>query len=366
MDRVDVTVIGAGVIGLAIAAKISKDRKTVVVERHESFGKETSSRNSEVIHSGIYYPTGSLKALLCVEGNPLLYAYCQEHKIPHARLEKIIVAVNASEMDHLEKLHETGKRNGVTNLQWLDRQQVGELEPEVRCVAGLLSPSTGILDTHTYMSRLEQEAQTHGALVTYGAEVTRIEKSDNGYRITILPENYTFESGQVINAAGLCSDKVAAMAGMDIDQAGYRLYFCKGDYFRTSKPLNIKRLIYPVPAHDVRSLGTHLTKDLAGGTRFGPDAEYVQTITYTVDERKKHAFSQSIQAYLPSITAEDLQPDMAGMRPKLQGPSDGFKDFLIQEESSRGLPGWINLIGMESPGLTSSLAIAKRVAEILK
>lgn len=365
MERVDITIIGAGVVGLAVARELARaDRTVAVLERHDGFGRETSSRNSEVIHAGLYYPTGSLKARLCVAGNPLVYAYCERRGVPHRRLGKIVVATEPGEEEALAKLHRNGASNGA-ELEWLDAAQVKALEPEIRCRCGLYSPRTGIFDTHAFMQALAGEARAQGALLIYGAEVAGAERLGGAYRLAVRRDDYRFESRLVVNCAGLSSDRVAALPGLDAAAAGYRLHYCRGDYFRAARPVNVSRLAYPVPEHDARGLGVHLTKDLAGGTRFGPDATYVPEPAYEVDAGKRDAFWEAIRRYLPGLDREDLIPDTAGVRPKLQGPGDGFRDFVIRHEADRGLPGWYNLIGIESPGLTASLAIANEVAAMM-
>lgn len=367
MERVDITVIGAGAVGLAVAARLAGPGRLVAVcERHSGFGQETSSRNSEVIHAGIYYPSGSLKARLCAAGNPLTYAFCERHGIRHARTGKLIVATLPEELPALEQLLRRGQANGVAGLAWLDAAEARVLEPAVRCLAALHSPNTGIFDTHGFMAALSRQAEARGAMLLFGAEVTAAAPSSNGYQIEIGRVQERFLSNCVVNAAGLGCCRVASLPGLDCRAAGYVLHYCKGVYFRTSQRLPVSRLIYPVPREDAHSLGVHLTRDLAGAFRFGPDAAYVSGENYDVEESKREAFAASIRRYLPELDPALLSPDTAGIRPKLQGPEEGFRDFVIQEESGRGLPGWINLIGIESPGLTSALAIAEQVATMVE
>ncbi|OGW73236.1 MAG: hypothetical protein A3J81_09065, partial [Nitrospirae bacterium RIFOXYB2_FULL_43_5] len=337
-----------------------------VVEKNDSFGRETSSRNSEVIHSGIYYPLNSLKAELCVRGNALLYDYLIKRNISHSKIGKIVVAVNEDEKRSLFNLKTNGERNGVKDLSILVENELRALEPDIKGVAGLLIPSTGILDTHSFMQSLVADVKNNGASIAYNSNVCAISKAAGvGYIVKIENENYEFETGILINCGGLWSDKLASMCGIDIVKESYKLHYCKGDYFRTSKQLNIKKLVYPVPEAEMHSLGIHLTPDLGGGLRFGPDATYVINLEYTVDETKKDKFAHSIGCYLPSITSTDIFADTSGIRPKLQGPKDKFRDFIIKEESSKGLKGLINLIGIESPGLTSCLAIAEHVQGLI-
>jgi len=363
MDKSSVVIIGAGVIGLAIAESLSKRYEVVVLEKEISFGQETSSRNSEVIHAGIYYPTGSLKAKLSVEGNQLIYPFCQHNSIPHKKIGKIIVAQNETEIASLTKLEKQAKANGVDQLEWFNQEQIRSFEPAVNGVAALFSPNTGIIDSHSLMKRLEQKAKEHGAVVSYGSKITAIKQSSSGYILSVNDEEL-LEAEVVINAAGLYSDVVAGMVGIDLLGNHYNLHYCKGDYFSYSKPF-IKHLVYPVPEQDLKGLGVHSVIDLNGCLKFGPDAEYVDQIDYKVDSKKRKAFYDSIKRLFPKIKEEDLAPDQAGIRPKLQCSNDGFRDFVICDEKSKGFPGFINLIGIESPGLTSSLAIADCVAKML-
>ena len=369
MDEVAITIIGAGAVGLAVAAELSRSNTDIVVlERHDSFGRETSSRNSEVIHAGIYYPAGSLKARLCVEGQELLYAFCRQQGITHRQLGKLIVVVTVEEIPRLEELLRKGRANGIRDLQLLTAAEVGDIEPHVRVQAGLLSPSTGIFDSHCFMKALAGQAQAAGVQIAYSTECTAIEPGKDGYRITVREPSgsaYQFRSRWVVNCAGLSANRIAALAG--ISDASYRIHYCKGSYFRVHKNKTrfTNRLIYPEPDPAGVSLGIHTALDVAGGLRLGPDAEYIQEQDYTVDPTKQQLFYDEVRRFLPFIELDDLGPDQAGIRPKLQGPGEGFRDFIIQEESGRGLPGLINLIGIESPGLTASLAIGRSVRAMI-
>lgn len=366
MDKVKITIIGAGVIGLAIAAELSKKHQDVVLlEKETSFGQGTSSRNSEVAHAGIYYPKGSLKAKLCVEGNKSLYKYCQAHKVPHQRLGKIIVAINNREISQLEELIRQGEGNWVRGLRFMMGTELAKFEPGVKGVRALYSPNTGIVDSHQLMKALEQEAQGNGCLLAYGSEVRGVRYEGRGYILKLNGEE-SLKTEILINSAGLFADKVAAMAGIDIDKEKYRLHFCKGEYFAYTKPAFIKHLVYPVPEHDVTGLGVHSVIDLAGGLKFGPNTEYINEIDYKVDPGHRRAFWESVVKLFPQVKEDDLAPDQAGVRPKLQGPRDGVRDFVISEESRLGLPGLINLIGIESPGLTACLAIGKYVGQMIE
>ena len=370
MEEVAITVIGAGVIGLAIAHELScRYQDIFVIEKNSTFGQETSSRNSEVIHAGIYYPKGSLKERLCIEGRQLLYEFCLQHAIPHKKIGKLIVALNSNELRELEALYKRGRENGVTDLILLSRGEAKKLEPGVSCQAAILSPSTGILDSHGLMKSLESGFLQKKGLIAYHTELIGIDKIKDFFKVTVKSkdeEAYSFLSRVVINAAGLESDKVAAMAGLARDD--YKLKFCKGDYFRVhnNKGRFIQRLIYPVPKKDRAGLGIHATLDLNGSLRLGPDDEYVEKIDYTIDASKARIFYESTHTFLPFVELKDISPDTAGIRPKLQGQGEDFRDFIIQDEAKNGLPGLINLIGIESPGLTASLAIAKLVQQLIK
>ncbi|MFH1369062.1 MAG: NAD(P)/FAD-dependent oxidoreductase [Elusimicrobiota bacterium] len=367
MDRIDITIIGAGVIGLAVAARLARFGKSVLVlEKNMRFGEETSSRNSEVIHAGIYYQSGSLKAKMCARGNPLLYEYCRKNGIKHKNLGKIIVAVNDEELKRLENLQKTGSENGARGLEIVDGKKVKELEPRINCKAGMLSPSTGIMDTHAVMQSLMNEAQSRDAVISFDSEIVAAEKTKKGFILTLKKENYRFETGILINCAGFSCDKVAAMCGIDVDKAGYRIYTSKGEYFRIRGEPKVKRLIYPVPDTGIHSLGIHITPDLTGAIRLGPSAYYVDKVDYSIDDTHRSHFYDEVVKFFPEVKPEDLFPDTAGIRPKLQGPNDGFRDFVIRHEADKGLPGLINLMGIESPGFTGCLAIAEYVEEIVK
>lgn len=370
MERVNITIIGAGVIGLGIAAELSGSHKDIIiVERNPSFGAETSSRNSEVIHAGIYYPKDSLKLRTCLEGRELIYRFCVSNKVRHKKTGKLIVAVDRSEIMDLEKLFQRGRENGVGDLRMLSKAEVGSMEPHISVEAAIYSPSTGILDTHQFMKSLALSFEGSGGQIAYNTEVTAINRSKAGYDVTVKSggdEEFTFNSGIVINCAGLYSDRISAMAG--IDRPEYKLKYCKGDYFRLSlsKSALIGHLIYPVPKERGAGLGIHATPDLAGSVRLGPDDKYVENIDYNVDASRAGAFQASVNKFLPFVDRADIVPDTSGVRPKLQGPGEAFRDFVISHEEDKGLPGFINLIGIESPGFTASLAIAGMVANIVK
>ena len=365
----DVLVIGAGIVGLATAAALARaGRSVVVVERHDGVGRETTSRNSQVLHAGLYYPSGSWKAQLCVAGSRALHSRCEREGIPYRRLGKLIVAVEQAEVGALERLCALGTENGALGLVIVDAAAVARMEPSVRAVAALYAPATGIVDAHALCLSFAAEAESNGAAIALGREVIAIETARPGYHVVAQDAKGARESlfaAAVVNAAGLASDRIAALAGIDVDACGLRQHPCKGDYFALAPgaPLQFSRLVYPVPAG--AGLGVHVTLDLGGRVRFGPDAEYVDRIHYAVDPLKAESFARAAQRYLPALRAAWLTPDQAGIRPKLAGPGDSFRDFVIEEESPRGLPGFVNLIGIESPGLTAAPAIAERVALLL-
>lgn len=369
-NRADITIIGAGVIGLAIAAQVARrNRYVYVLEKNRSFGLETSSRHSGVIHAGIYYPQGSLKAKLCVTGNRKLYDLYQQYDIGHKRLGKLIVATEDEERDELESLLERGKSNGAEGLKLLSRQELKALEPNVEGVAAMLSPSSGIIDSHSLMQYFIAKVVEGGAQVAYQSQVVGIEKAAEGYEVEVEDSEgrSSFITRVLINSAGLYSDQIAELAGIDIDRAGYRLHYGKGDYFslKRRRSTRVSRLIYPVPPSDITGVGIHITFDLEGRVRLGPDIEYVDSLDYTIDRREQKLFYDSVRRFLPAIEYDDLEPDMAGIRPKLQEPGGEFRDFVIRDESDKGLPAFINLIGIESPGLTAAPAIAEYVADLI-
>ncbi|MGA2671559.1 MAG: NAD(P)/FAD-dependent oxidoreductase [Dehalococcoidia bacterium] len=368
LAEIDVAIIGAGVIGLATAREIAQGKKEVFVfEKNRTLGLETSSRNSEVIHAGIYYPEDSLKAKLCVEGKNLLYKFCDKHNIAYKKSGKIIVAASKNETTQLEKLYEQGRKNGVDDLMLLSRTEVKKLEPNIEARAGLLSPSSGILDSHTFLKFLYNQAKEKGAEFVFGTEVIGIERAGAKYKVQIKDRDgiSAFVAHVVVNCAGLNSDKIAQLAGIDIAKAGYKLHYCKGEYFSLdSKYRNlISRLIYPTP--EQVGHGIHWRQALDGRVLLGPSAHYVEAIDYAVNETHKQAFYNSAKRFLPFVELEDLTPESAGIRPKLQGPGEAFRDFVIAHEEKLGFPGLINLIGIESPGLTASLAIARYVGRIM-
>jgi L-2-hydroxyglutarate oxidase LhgO len=367
MDEVKVTIIGAGVVGLAIAAELSAEISDVLVlERNSAFGQETSSRNSEVIHSGIYYPAGSLKTRLCVEGSRLLYLLCERFSVPYKRLGKLIVAKDESELKGLEDLYNNGINNAVSDIAILDKKKVSAFGANVKAEAAIYLPDTGIIDSHSLMKHYARFSEEKGATIAYNSKVIRIEPAGRGYEIMVEQDSYTFTSRIVINSAGLSSDQVAGLTGIDSNKYGYKIHFCKGSYFYYAKQYSMPLLIYPVPQQELTGLGVHATLDLGGRLRFGPDTEYTDEINYMVDAARRDGFYASAAETFPDLDKDAFIPDMAGIRPKLSGPGEKVRDFVIADEEEKGLPGFINLIGIESPGLTSSPAIARMIADMVK
>ena len=363
VDRVECVVIGAGVVGLAIARALAlRGREVVVLERAAQIGTETSSRNSEVIHAGIYYATGSLKARLCVEGKEMLYRYLAEHGIQHRRAGKLIAATEPDQVAALERLTKKAEENGVTDLEWLDAEAAKTLEPELRCFAALLSPSTGMLDSHGLMLAYQGEAEDHGAAIAFNSPVVAGWIERNGFLLEAGgPHPTQIACDLLINSAGLWAQEVArTIEGIPRETVPVR-YLAKGSYFTLSGKPPFRRLIYPAPEVNFASLGLHATVDLAGQVRFGPDVEWVDRIDYDVDPRRAAMFYETIRRYYPGLKDASLQPGYAGVRPKLQRPGGEPEDFLIQGPALHGIRNLVNLYGIESPGLTSSLAIAEEV-----
>lgn len=370
MADFEISIIGGGVVGLAIAERLSASHPNLVVlEKNVKYGMETSSRNSEVIHAGIYYPPGSLRARLCVEGRDELYRLCRHHGIPHRQITKLITAALKEELSQLHALYENGRTNGV-ELVMLDQAAALAMEPNIATVGAVYSPLTGIISVHSLMDYFHHATREHGGIVQHRAEVVGIERQAGEYSITLREDarESSITSEVVINAAGLFADRVAAMTGIDVDAAGYRLHHAKGSYFAVvpAKSSVVSRLVYPVPRNE--GLGVHALIDWGGRLKFGPDIEYLEPgepFDYTVLESKRAAFGEAIRRVVPSLSDEDIIPDMSGIRPKLQSPGGAVRDFVIVEESARGLPGLVNLVGIDSPGLTASPAIAREVEQLL-
>src|SRR4051794_17262372 len=364
MDKVDCVVIGAGVIGLAVARRLAQaGREVIVLEATEGIGTVTSSRNSEVIHAGIYYKAGSLMARMCVAGKRALYDYCHEHGIPHRNCGKLIVATSAKEAERLESIRAHAESNGVHDLQILSGPAARALEPALACEAALLSPSTGIVDSHAYMLALRGDAESAGAAFAFHTPMVRATANAGEIEIDAGGEQpMTLACRLLVNAAGLSAPAVARLIeGMPL-QLIPPAYLAKGNYFSCNARAPFSRLIYPVP--EPGGLGVHLTLDLAGQARFGPDVEWVESIDYAVDPARAERFYPAIRRYWPTLPDGALMPSYSGIRPKIVPPAVATQDFLIQGPRDHGVTGLINLFGIESPGLTSSLAIADHVAEL--
>ena len=359
MERVDITIIGAGVIGLAIGARLSAEGRTVVIlEANARHGQQTSSRNSEVIHAGIYYKPGSLKARLCVRGKELLYEYARRHEIKCRRTGKLIMAHGPQEEKLLYDLLARGRENGLDDLRLVSAEEAGRLEPGVKPAPALFSPSTGILSADLFMDALLAAARGRGAVLLTSSSCRAIERAASGFKIVAQGQE-PFFSRVVINCAGLDADNVAAMCGVDIVAAGYEQHFVKGEYFRLKGGRKISMPVYPPPGQI--SLGMHLTPDASGGVRVGPSAFEFDGRDYAVDESHRAQFLSGAAMFLEGLKDCDLVPDTAGLRPRLKKSVGDCGDFIIRREDDRGLPGLISLVGMESPGLTASLAVAEHV-----
>lgn len=364
MEKVEILVIGAGCIGLAIGRELTETfDDVVIVEKESSYGRHTSSRNSEVIHSGIYYPAQSLKAHLCVEGRQLIYDYLKEKKIKHRQCGKLVIAALDSEIPALNDLRDNGRANGVEGLEMLKQNECRKLAPEVIAAQALLVPCTGIMDTHSFMRALKMDIEAQDGFVLFDEEVISLEKRDEGYLVDFA-SGEQFMADKVINCAGLQSEKIAKMAGIDTQKAGIALHWCKAEYYKTSQKFSFDKLIYPLPDPTGMYLGIHLTLNLAGEVRFGPSAFYVDDLDYGMDESRRGDFEKAVGKYL-HFDPQKIHPDDTGIRPKLQGPGERFRDFYIKEEIEHNLPGFYNLTGIESPGLTSALAIARYVKDLI-
>jgi len=366
MDSVNAIVVGAGVVGLAIAARLSEKLSNVlVIDKNTSFGEETSSRNSEVIHAGLYYPTDSLKARLCVSGKHKLYDYCQQRHIPHNRLGKLLVGHNAEEEAYLARIVEQAAINGVNDLSWLSQKDIRDFSPELSATCALLSPSTGIVDSHSYMQSLLADLEANGGLFVAQTEFLSAQPSGQGFILELESqgEPLKLNTRYLINSAGLycqrVANKIAGLANEHIPE----LHWCRGHYFAYSGKNPFSRLVYPVP--EKNGLGIHASLDMGGQLKFGPDTQYVNKLSYEFSTGAKEKFVRAIRKYFPALDVEKLHPSYAGIRPKLQGPGQGFKDFVIQSQQTHGMPGLVNLFGIDSPGLTSSLAIAEHAVDLL-
>jgi L-2-hydroxyglutarate oxidase LhgO len=366
MDRVECVVVGAGVVGLAVARGLARaGREVVVLEAERLIGSHTSSRNSEVIHAGIYYPEGSAKARLCVRGREMLYAYCESRGVPHLRIGKIIVATAPGQEGELSRIAAAAAANGVDDLRPLGAAELRAMEPALAGVAGLLSPSTGIIDSHALMLAYQGELEDAGGVVALSTRfrAARPVRDGGGEGFVVEAESgaelTALACDLLVNAGGLFAGAVAArIEGLEAPCAR-RIFYCKGNYFGLATRVPFSHLIYPVPERD--GLGTHLTLDLAGRGRFGPDTEWIEGLDYSLDARRGDGFYAAIRRYWPELPDGALAPDYTGIRPKLFPAGGPATDFLIEGEAAHGIPGLVNLFGIESPGLTASLAIAEEV-----
>lgn len=364
---VDVVIIGAGAVGLAAAAALARNGKDVLVlEATSAIGTGTSARNSEVIHAGMYYPTGSLKHQLCVAGRRSLYTYLQQRNIAHRKTGKLIVATTNAEAVKVESIHATGRANGVENLESLSGSQARAMEPELSCVSALWSPETGVIDAHGYMLALRGEIEDNGSAIAVQSPVTRIDQLMSGFQVHTA--DAVIACRHVVNSAGLHAQRVASNTEGLSPTHIPKLTLAKGNYFSCAAKPVFSRLIYPAPVDG--GLGVHVTLDLGGRMRFGPDVEWLadnspDAIDYTVDLRRADAFYAIIRHYWPGLPDGVILPDYAGVRPKLSGPGEPAADFRIDGPALHGIPGLVNLFGIESPGLTSSLAIAEEVSLLL-
>ena len=365
MDQIDTVVIGAGVVGLAVARALAlRGREVLVLEAADAIGTGTSSRNSEVIHAGIYYAAGSLKARLCVEGKALLYAYCAERGIAHRRCGKLLVATSDDQLPQLQSIIDKAAANGVNDLVRLTRAEAQAMEPHLTCVAAVHSPSTGIIDSHALMLSLQGDLENTGGMVAFNTSVTSAKVTPDGIELT-MADGTQLLAKRVVNAAGLHAQALAhRIEGLATEQVP-PAFFAKGNYFTLSGRSPFTRLIYPVPQS--AGLGVHLTIDMGGQAKFGPDVEWVNSPEeLTVDPARGDAFYAEVRKYWPELPDGALQAGYAGIRPKIQSPQEAARDFLIQGPQDHGVPGLVNLFGIESPGLTSSLALGEFVAEVLE
>jgi len=360
---IDVAVIGAGVVGLAVARALAMaGREVVVLEGASAIGTHTSSRNSEVIHAGIYYPKGSLKARSCVEGKHLLYEYCASHGVPHRRCGKLIVATDQNQLQELENIRAKAHANNVPDVDWIAKDEVARMEPELLCMGALHSPSTGIIDSHALMLAYLGDAEANGAMLALRSPLLRGIVRD-GFELHVAGSD-PIHCTVLVNSAGLRAPSVAKTIDGHPAHLVPRELYAKGNYYSLNRKNPFKRLIYPVP--EPGGLGVHVTLDLAGQARFGPDVEWIERIEYAVDPRRAERFYAAIRRYWPALPDGALIPGYAGIRPKTAGPSAPAPDFDIQGPRAHGVAGLVHLFGIESPGLTASLALARLVLEELR
>ena len=374
MDRFDVCIGGAGVIGLALSYQLLKSfpkASIVLIEQEPSFGQHTSSRLSEVIHAGIYYPPGSLKAKLCVEGKASLYEFCDTYRVPYRQIGKLIISQSDSDTT-LTSLERNAKSNGVHDLEYWTEDRIRIAEPAIRAKSALFSPSTGIVDSHQLMTSLLGLSEQQGLLFAPRTKITSVHPYGQGFELDTRiydgrkPKTYKFKAKWFINCAGLWSQQLAETIENLPASCIPRRFLCKGDYFDYQGTNPFTHLIYPLPDPKLAGLGIHSTQDLSGRLRFGPDAEYIDAVDYRITSNKRNAFAQAIRRYFPALEADKLTPAYAGVRPKISGPGDQPGDFVIAGPKESGVPGLVQLFGIESPGLTASLSIGSSIAQLIK
>lgn len=362
---IDSIVIGAGVIGLATARELARSgREVIVLERHKHVGQETSSRNSEVIHAGIYYPKDSLKAELCVRGKKLLYDFCETHNIEYNRLGKLIVATSDDQCEGLATIYQKALANGVDDVSYVEFEELQRIEPDLKALRAIRSPSTGIINSHELMLGYQSDLESNGGVVVLNSPVLDGEVIEGGFKLSVGGEEpTTITCREIVNSGGLGAQSIAqAVKGIPHESIP-QLYLSRGCYFTLAAKAPFSHLIYPMPNSE--GLGVHLTLDLQGQARFGPDTQWIDEIDYTVDPRRGDSFYAAVREYFPGLKDGQLEPAYSGIRPKIAGPNEDAADFLIQGPESHGIPGWVALYGMESPGLTSSMAIAEQVVQKL-
>jgi L-2-hydroxyglutarate oxidase LhgO len=366
VEKLDAVVVGAGVVGLAVARELAlAGREVVILEAEEAIGTHTSSRNSEVIHAGIYYPRDSLKAATCVAGRELLYEYCRSRGVPHRRCGKLIVATDKAQLGELRSIRDKAHANGATEVMEIAREEALRMEPELSCVAALHSPYTGIIDSHALMLAYLGDAEARGAMLALKSRLVGGDVDSDGIVLHVGgAEPMTIKASLVVNSAGLRAPSVArSLEGYPAELAP-REFYAKGNYYSLQRPSPFSRLVYPVP--EPGGLGVHVTLDLAGQARFGPDVEWVERISYEVDPGRSARFYAAIRRYWPGLPDGSLAPGYSGIRPKTSGPGEPASDFEIQGPRRHGVPGLVHLFGIESPGLTASLALARRVISELR
>jgi L-2-hydroxyglutarate oxidase LhgO len=360
-DRLDCVVVGAGVVGLAVGRSLANaGREVVVLEAEPEIGMHTSSRNSEVIHAGLYYDQGSLKATLCVQGKEMLYDYCEARHVPHKRIGKLIVASNEKELERLDAIQARARNNGVTDLTRIGKAEIREREPAIEAETALFSPSTGIIDSHALMLSLQADIEAKGGTVLTHSKVKNARVMGDGFELTLEDSDERFQCRTLVNSAGLFASQFARQIAGLADECVPTTHFAIGHYFAYQGKSPFNHLVYPLPIDG--GLGVHATNDMGDCARFGPDVEWIEEVDYAFDESRKNAFVNSIRRFFPDLDESKLAPAYTGIRPKLTGPGGVFQDFLIQGDDVHGVPGLVNLFGIESPGLTACLAIGDYVA----